>query len=47
VTVLRIGNASGFYGDRRAAVREMPEGGPLAGRLLGYSVAPPPARAVR
>jgi Acyclic terpene utilisation family protein AtuA len=29
VTVLRIGNASGFYGDRRAAVREMLEGGPL------------------
>jgi hypothetical protein len=27
--VLRIGNASGFYGDRRAAVREMLEGGPL------------------
>jgi Acyclic terpene utilisation family protein AtuA len=26
---LRIGNASGFYGDRRAAVREMLEGGPL------------------
>jgi hypothetical protein len=30
VTVpLRIGNASGFYGDRFAAVREMLEGGPL------------------
>jgi hypothetical protein len=28
-TPLRIGNASGFYGDRRAAVREMLEGGPL------------------
>ncbi len=27
--VLRVGNASGFYGDRRAAVREMLEGGPL------------------
>lgn len=26
---LRIGNASGFYGDRVAAVREMLEGGPL------------------
>ena len=26
---LRIGNASGFYGDRRAAVREMLQGGPL------------------
>ena len=26
---LRIGNASGFYGDRFAAVREMIEGGPL------------------
>jgi hypothetical protein len=26
---LRIGNASGFYGDRRSAVREMLEGGPL------------------
>src|SRR3954465_12087309 len=26
---LRIGNASGFYGDRRAAVRGMLEGGPL------------------
>ena len=26
---LRIGNASGFYGDRLAAVREMLEGGPL------------------
>jgi hypothetical protein len=26
---LRIGNASGFYGDRFTAVREMPEGGPL------------------
>ncbi len=29
MTVLRVGNASGFYGDRRAAVREMLEGGPL------------------
>jgi hypothetical protein len=29
VSVLRIGNASGFYGDRRAAVREMLEDGPL------------------
>jgi hypothetical protein len=29
VTPLRVGNASGFYGDRRAAVREMLEGGPL------------------
>jgi hypothetical protein len=29
VTALRIGNASGFYGDRRSAVREMLEGGPL------------------
>ncbi|GAA3157957.1 DUF1446 domain-containing protein [Blastococcus jejuensis] len=29
MTLLRIGNASGFYGDRRAAVREMLEGGPL------------------
>jgi Acyclic terpene utilisation family protein AtuA len=28
-TVLRIGNASGFYGDRFAAFREMLEGGPL------------------
>ncbi|MGW3073344.1 MULTISPECIES: acyclic terpene utilization AtuA family protein [unclassified Kitasatospora] len=28
-TVLRIGNASGFYGDRFAAVREMLTGGPL------------------
>src|SRR5687767_11669378 len=27
--VLRIGNASGFYGDRFAAMREMLEGGPL------------------
>src|SRR2546430_14221005 len=27
--VLRIGNASGFYGDRFAAVREMLTGGPL------------------
>src|SRR5262249_52886929 len=26
---LRIGNASGFYGDRFSAVREMLEGGPL------------------
>jgi hypothetical protein len=29
MTALLIGNASGFYGDRRAAVREMLEGGPL------------------
>ena len=29
MTPLRIGNASGFYGDRRAAVLEMLEGGPL------------------
>jgi len=28
-TVLRIGNASGFYGDRFAAVREMLDGGHL------------------
>ena len=28
-TVLRIGNASGFYGDRFAAFREMLEGGRL------------------
>ena len=28
-SVLRIGNASGFYGDRFAAVREQLEGGPL------------------
>ena len=27
--VLRIGNCSGFYGDRRSAMREMLEGGPL------------------
>src|SRR5437016_12184941 len=27
--VLRIGNASGFYGDRLAAMREMLDGGPL------------------
>ena len=26
---LRIGNASGFYGDRFEAVREMLDGGPL------------------
>src|SRR5689334_10193529 len=26
---LRIGNASGFYGDRFAAMREMLEGGPV------------------
>jgi hypothetical protein len=26
---LRIGNCSGFYGDRLAAAREMLEGGPL------------------
>jgi len=29
MTAVRIGNASGFYGDRRAAVREMLEGGEL------------------
>lgn len=29
VTPLRIGNASGFYGDRFAAFREMLTGGPL------------------
>ncbi|UQS25482.1 DUF1446 domain-containing protein [Amycolatopsis thermalba] len=29
MTVLRIGNASGFYGDRFSAVREMLTGGPL------------------
>jgi hypothetical protein len=29
IAPLRIGNASGFYGDRRSAVREMLEGGPL------------------
>lgn len=28
-TVLRVGNCSGFYGDRFTAVREMLEGGPL------------------
>lgn len=28
-SVLRVGNASGFYGDRAAAVREMLAGGPL------------------
>src|SRR5262245_49252696 len=28
-STLRIGNASGFYGDRFAAFREMLEGGPL------------------
>ena len=27
--VLRIGNCSGFYGDRISALREMLEGGPL------------------
>src|SRR5215471_18230730 len=27
--VLRIGNCSGFYGDRLSAAREMVEGGPL------------------
>src|SRR5512135_3639462 len=27
--VLRVGNASAFYGDRFSAVREMLEGGPL------------------
>ena len=26
---IRIGNASGFYGDRAAAFREMVEGGPV------------------
>ncbi|MEW2360254.1 acyclic terpene utilization AtuA family protein [Spirillospora sp. NPDC029432] len=29
MTALRIGNASGFYGDRFSAVREMLDGGPL------------------
>ena len=29
MTAVRIGNASGFYGDRRSAVREMLEGGEL------------------
>ncbi len=29
MSTVRIGNASGFYGDRRAAVREMLEGGDL------------------
>ena len=29
MTVLRIGNCSGFYGDRLSAMREMLEGGPL------------------
>ena len=27
--MIRIGNMSGFYGDRLAAMREMLEGGPL------------------
>ena len=27
--VIRIGNCSGFYGDRLAAMREMLDGGPL------------------
>jgi hypothetical protein len=27
--VLRVANASGFYGDRLAAAREMVEGGPI------------------
>src|SRR5258705_13444549 len=27
--MFRVGNASGFYGDRRSAIREMLEGGPL------------------
>ena len=27
--VLRVGNCSGFYGDRLSAMREMLEGGPL------------------
>ena len=27
--VIRIGNCSGFYGDRLAAAREMVEGGPI------------------
>lgn len=29
MTALRVGNASGFYGDRLSAMREMLEGGPL------------------
>jgi hypothetical protein len=29
MTVIRVGNASGFYGDRLSAVREMLTGGPL------------------
>ncbi|MFD1052276.1 acyclic terpene utilization AtuA family protein, partial [Kibdelosporangium lantanae] len=29
MAAIRIGNASGFYGDRFAAVREMLTGGPL------------------
>jgi hypothetical protein len=29
MTMIRVGNASGFYGDRFEAVREMLEGGPL------------------
>src|SRR5262249_23008622 len=33
-TSLRVGNASGFYGDRFSAVREMLAGGPL-GVLTG------------
>jgi hypothetical protein len=29
VTALRIANASGFYGDRLAAMRDIVEGGPV------------------
>ena len=29
VTMLRIANCSGFYGDRLSAAREMVEGGPI------------------
>src|SRR5256885_11766710 len=29
MTAVRIGNASGFYGDRMSAMREIVEGGPL------------------
>jgi hypothetical protein len=29
VTALRIANASGFYGDRLAAMRDIIEGGPI------------------
>ena len=29
MTVVRIANASGFYGDRLSAMREIVEGGPI------------------